>query len=66
MAVAKTIDLSADSPESFAEAVKVGVAKAAETVHGIEGVYVKELKALVSDDQVTAFRVHMQITFLVD
>ena len=47
MAVAKTIEISADSPTSFAEAVKVGVAKASETVHGIEGAYVKELKVVV-------------------
>jgi flavin-binding protein dodecin len=66
MTVAKTIELSADSPNSFADAVRAGVAKAAETVHGIEGVYVKELKAIVTDQQVTAFRAHLQITFVVD
>ena len=44
MSVAKTIEISAESPTSFAEAVKVGIAKAAETVHGIEGAYVKEQK----------------------
>ena len=49
MAVAKTIEISADSPTSFAEAVKVGVAKASETVHGIEGAYVKEQKVVVAD-----------------
>jgi flavin-binding protein dodecin len=66
MSVAKTIEISADSPVSFAEAVKVGIAKAAETVHGIDGAYVKELKAVVNDGQVTAFRVHMQVTFILD
>ena len=66
MAVAKTIEISADSPTSFAEAVKVGVAKASETVHGIEGAYVKELKVVVTDGQVSAYRVHMQVTFTLD
>ena len=66
MAVAKTIEISADSPVSFAEAVKVGIAKAAETVHGIDGAYVKELKAIVNNGEVTAFRVHMQVTFTLD
>lgn len=66
MAVAKTIEISADSPDSFAEAVKVGIAKASETVHGIEGAYVKELKAVVTDGQVSAYRVHMQVTFTLD
>jgi flavin-binding protein dodecin len=66
MSVAKTIEISAESPVSFAEAVKAGIAKAGETVHGIREAYVKEFKAVVTDDQVTAFRVHMQVTFVLD
>ena len=49
MTVAKTIEISAESPTSFAEAAKVGIAKAAETVHGIEGAYIKEQKVIVTD-----------------
>jgi flavin-binding protein dodecin len=66
MTVAKTIEISAESPTSFAEAAKVGIAKAAETVHGIEGAYVKEHKVIVTDGAVTAFRVHMKVTFVLD
>jgi flavin-binding protein dodecin len=64
--VAKTIELSAESPDSFEDAVRVGIAKAGETVHNIEGAYVKEQKAIVTGGQVSGFRVHMQITFVVD
>jgi flavin-binding protein dodecin len=66
MAVAKTIEISAESPTSFAEAAKVGIAKAAETVHGIEGAYIKDQKVLVTDGQVSGFRVHMKVTFTLD
>lgn len=64
--VAKTIELSAESPDSFEDAVRVGIAKAGETVHNIEGAYVKEHKVIVTDGEVTGFRVHIQITFVVD
>jgi flavin-binding protein dodecin len=64
--VAKTIELSAESPDSFEDALRVGIAKAGETVHNIEGAYVKEQKAVVTDGQITGFRVHMQVTFVVD
>jgi hypothetical protein len=64
--VAKTIELSAESPDSFEDALRVGIAKAGETVHNIEGAYVKEQKAVVSEGQITGFRVHMQVTFVVD
>ncbi len=66
MSVAKTVELSAESPDSFEDAIKVGIAKAGETLHNIEGAYVKEQKAIVSGGQVTGYRVHMQITFVVD
>ena len=66
MTVAKTIEISAESPTSFAEAAKVGITKAAETVHGIEGAYIKEHKVIVTDGEITAFRVHMKITFVLD
>ena len=64
--VAKTIELSAESADSFEDAVRVGIAKAGETVHNIEAAYVKEEKAIVTDGQITSFRVHMQVTFVVD
>ena len=64
--VAKTIELSAESPDSFEDAIRVGIAKAGETVHNIEAAYVKEEKAIVTDGEVSGFRVHMQVTFVVD
>jgi hypothetical protein len=66
MSVAKTIEISAESATSFEDAVKVGIAKASETVHGIEGAYVKEQKVTVSDGAVSGYRVHMQVTFRLD
>ncbi|MFP3901415.1 MAG: dodecin family protein [Acidimicrobiia bacterium] len=66
MHVAKTIELSSESPESFEDAIRQGIVKASQTLHGISGVYVKEQLATVSDNQVQNFRVHMQITFALD
>jgi flavin-binding protein dodecin len=66
MSGAKTIEISAESAESFEDAVRTGITKASETVHGIDGAYVKEQKVLVTDGAVTGFRVHMQVTFVLD
>ncbi|HET6952175.1 MAG TPA: dodecin family protein [Acidimicrobiales bacterium] len=66
MPVAKTIEISAESPDSFEDAVRAGIAKASETVHGIDGAYIKEEKAVINNGSVTAFRVHMQVTFTLD
>ncbi len=66
MSVAKTIEISSESTSSFDDAVTTGIAKANETIHGIEGAYIKEHKVIVTDGAVTAFRVHMQVTFTLD
>jgi len=66
MSVAKVIEITASSPTSFAEAAKVGIAKAAETVHGIQGAWVSEERVVVENDQVTEFRVTMRVSFILD
>jgi len=66
MAVAKVIEITASSPTSFAEAVKVGIAKAGETVHGIKGAWVAEERVVVENNEVTEFRVTMRVSFVLD
>ena len=66
MSVAKVIEITASSPTSFAEAAKAGIAKAAETVHGIRGAWVSEQTVIVENDQITEFRVTMRISFVLD
>ncbi len=65
MAVAKTIEIISGSSESIETAVREGVAKAAETVNNIEGVWIKDTKAVVRDGAVTEWRVTLAITFIV-
>ncbi len=66
MSVAKTIEISSESSTGFDDAVKVGIAKANETVHNIDGAYIKEQKVVVTNGAVSNYRVHMQVTFTLD
>ena len=66
MAVAKVIEITASSPTSFAEAVKVGISKASETVHGIKSAWVSEEHVIVENNAVTEFRGTMRVTFILD
>lgn len=43
-----------------------GIAKASETVHNIEGAWVKEQKVVVSDDNISRYRVDLKVTFVLD
>jgi len=66
MSVAKVVELTASSPTSFEDAAKKGIEKAAETLRNIQGAWVSEEKVDVEDGKVTAFRVTLRITFLVE
>jgi len=65
MTVAKTIEIISSSTEGFEAAIRDGIAKASETVKGIEGAWVQDTKVIVSDNRVTTWRVTLKISFVV-
>lgn len=66
MSIAKMIELSARSDTSFEDAITSGIAKAGETVQGIREVWVKNMKAQVTDNEVTTYQVDLKVTFVVE
>ena len=66
MSVAKVVEISATSPDSFEDAVRQGIAKASETVRNIQGAWVKEHYASVENGSVTEFQVILKITFVLE
>lgn len=66
MPIAKIIEVNASSPTSVEDAVKVGLKKTAETVKGIKGAWVNEIKVVADDaGNIAEWRVNLRITFLV-
>ncbi|HSN05067.1 MAG TPA: dodecin family protein [Nitrospira sp.] len=66
MSVAKIIEISAESPKSFEDAIQNGIARAAKTVHGMKSAWVKEQHVLVENSKVTLYRVDLKVTFVLD
>jgi len=66
MSIAKIIEISARSDESFEAATAHGIAQASETVHGIREAWIKEMKVQVEDGKVAGYQVDMKLTFVVD
>ncbi len=66
MSVAKVIEISAESTESFDDAVRTGIEHASKTVKNIQGAWVKDMQTSVKDGKVTDFRVNMKVTFILD
>lgn len=66
MSVAKVTEIIASSTESIEDAVRQGIKRASKTIQGIEGVWVKDTKAKVSNGEVTEWRCTLKLTFVVN
>lgn len=65
MSVAKVIELTGESSESFEDAIQQAIDRATDTLENVEGAWVKEQKVDIEDGQVAAYRVDMKISFIV-
>jgi flavin-binding protein dodecin len=67
MSIAKIIEVNASSKTSVEDAVKSGLKKTAETVKGIKGAWVNEIKVVTDDaGNIAEWRVNLRITFVVE
>ena len=63
MAVHKVIEILAQSPTSWEDAAKAALAEAAKSVRGIKSIYIKDMQAIVEDDEIVQYRVNAKISF---
>ena len=66
MTVAKVIEINSESSVSFEDAIRLGIAKAADSVHDIKGAWVKEQKVMVNNGDIVKYRVDLKVTFVLD
>ena len=64
MAVAKVSEITAGSKKSFEDAVEQGIKRAAKTLSGITGAWVKDQEVIISKGKIDEYRVHMKVTFI--
>jgi flavin-binding protein dodecin len=66
MSVAKVIEITAQSPESFEDAIRQGVSKASNTVRNMSGAWIKEQSVVLKNGEIVGYRVDLKVTFLLD
>lgn len=64
MSIAKVIEILAEG-DSVESAIDTAVAEASRTVDHIKQVYVKDIQALVEDNEVVRYRINAKVTFVV-
>jgi len=66
MSIAKVTELTSSSTQSFEDAIRKGISRAAKTIHGMQSAWVNEQKVVINDDQVAEWRVNLKVTFVLD
>jgi flavin-binding protein dodecin len=66
MTVAKVIELTSSSTKGIEDAVQSGLKKCAESVKGIKGAWVNDIKVVTGEDgSIREWRVNLRVTFIV-
>ncbi len=63
MTVARITELSATSQESFEDAINEAINRATKTLRGVQGCWVKDMNVLITDGNITGYKVNVAITF---
>lgn len=66
MSVARVVEISAISPNSFEDAIQEGVSRATSTLRGVEGAWVKDQNVMLENGNITGYKVNLEVTFVLD
>lgn len=66
MGVIKVIELLSQSDKSWEDATQKALKAASRTVRNIKSIYVKDMQAIVENNQIVQYRVNAKISFALD
>jgi flavin-binding protein dodecin len=66
MSVARVTEITAASPVSFEDAIKIGIDRANKTLRNVKGAWVQEQTVSVENGVIKEYRVNMKVTFILE
>jgi flavin-binding protein dodecin len=66
MTVARVTEISAESKDSFEDALRSGIERANKTLRNVKGAWVKEQQVTVDNGRISSYRVNMLVTFVLE
>jgi dodecin len=66
MSVARVTELSAVSENGFEDAVNRAIARATQTLRGVEGAWVKDMNVMIEDGNIVGYKVNLAVTFVLE
>ena len=66
MSLVKVIEVIAESNQGWEQATQEALRIASKSVRNIKSIYVKEMQAVVENNQIVTYRLNAKISFLLD
>ena len=66
MSIARVVEITATSQESFEDALEQGVARATQTLRNVRSAWVKEQEVQIENGEISGYKVNMLVTFVLD
>ncbi len=66
MSVVKTVELIAQSPQSWEAAAQEALQQASKTLRGIKSIWVSDFQALVENNKITTYRITCEVSFEIE
>jgi flavin-binding protein dodecin len=66
MPVARVVELSSTSDQSFEDAVNQGVKRATSTLRNVESAWVKDQNVIIENGNIIGYKVNLAITFVLE
>lgn len=66
MTVAKVVEITSDSTESFEDAIRKGIERSEKSLKNVRGAWISEQKVSVEDGNVVSYRVNMRVSFVLE
>ena len=64
MSVARVTEITSSSTKSFDDALKAGLKRATKTLSNVTAAWIANQEVLVSDGNISEYRVHLKVTFV--
>lgn len=64
MSVAKITEITAGSPNGFEDAIRLGLKRASKTLDNIKGAWIQDQEVVLDGEEISEYRVHMKVTFI--
>ncbi|MET6998275.1 dodecin family protein [Chitinophaga defluvii] len=66
MAIVKVIEVIASSEKGIEDALQSAVKEVSKTIHNIDSIYVKDIKAHVKEGKITSYGLICKVSFRID